>query len=113
MIVKRFMAVRRAGDGMRHIVRRVTRPRLCIIVFAVLVCASAHLVLLCVHKTLGGWHFGQRYTNDMLPSALFGVALIVGRLRPGVQQWLSTAALPVLLYGYAINLAGIVRLFSS
>ena len=38
---------------------------------AVLVIAMlAELILLCLHKTLGGWQFGARYTVDMLPMAL-------------------------------------------
>lgn len=37
---------------------------------ALLFAMTAELVLLCLHKTLGGWQFGARYTVDMLPLAL-------------------------------------------
>lgn len=30
-----------------------------------------HLVLLCCHRTLGGWQFGCRYTCDLIPYVLF------------------------------------------
>ena len=32
------------------------------------------LVLLCMHRTLGGWQFGARYTCDLLPFALLYIA---------------------------------------
>lgn len=32
------------------------------------------LVCLCMHKTLGGWQFGSRYTCDLLPFALLYIA---------------------------------------
>ncbi len=37
---------------------------------ALLFAMLATIVLLCLHKTLGGWQFGARYTVDMLPLAL-------------------------------------------
>ena len=33
-------------------------------------CALAGLLCICLHKTLGGWQFGARYTLDLLPCAL-------------------------------------------
>lgn len=35
---------------------------------------AAELLLLCLHKTLGGWQFGARYTCDLLPFALLYLA---------------------------------------
>lgn len=35
----------------------------------------ANILLLCIHRTLGGWQFGARYTVDMLPFALAYFAL--------------------------------------
>ena len=32
------------------------------------------LLLLCMHRTLGGWQFGARYTCDLLPFALLYIA---------------------------------------
>ena len=45
--------------------KKLDGVRLCIVI-AIL----AELLLLCAHKTLGGWQFGARYTVDMLPMAL-------------------------------------------
>lgn len=45
--------------------RRMNGLRLCLILAILL-----ELLLLCSHKTFGGWQFGARYTVDMLPMAL-------------------------------------------
>jgi len=40
---------------------------------AIAVSLAAHLVMLCAHKTMGGWHFGSRYLIDMIPLACYGL----------------------------------------
>ena len=56
--------------------KKLDAVRLCIVI-AVL----AELLLLCAHKTLGGWQFGARYTVDMLPMAL--MYLLLKKDEPG------------------------------
>ena len=50
-----------------------------------LACMAANLLLLCLHKTLGGWQFGARYTVDLLPFALLYLARS-GADRP-IRAW--------------------------
>jgi hypothetical protein len=78
-----------------------------------LVGALAHIVFLCMHRTLGGWHFGQRYTNDLLPAALLGIALVAGRIREERQNALAALVSPLTAYGFALNIAGILHMFNS
>lgn len=56
--------------------KKLDAVRLCIVI-AIL----AELLLLCAHKTLGGWQFGARYTVDMLPMAL--MYLLLKKDEPG------------------------------
>lgn len=60
---------------------------------------ALELVLLCVHKTFGGWQFGARYTCDLLPFAL----LYIGRKSPAKLSCgtaaLGAAAVAFNLYG--------------
>lgn len=57
------------------------------------------LILLCMHKTFGGWQFGCRYTCDLLPFAL----LYIGQkrsVRPTAALWvLAAAAVAFNIYG--------------
>lgn len=44
----------------------------------------AVLAALCLHKTMGGWQFGARYTVDLLPACLLGLCLV---RQPPPSQW--------------------------
>lgn len=37
-----------------------------------------HIVGLCAHLTMGGWHFGHRYINDVLPYLYWGLLIFAG-----------------------------------
>ncbi len=54
--------------------KKIKRRQL-IIFAAIFASLAAHLVLLCLHKTMGGWHFGHRYTVDILPVLFLGLLL--------------------------------------
>ena len=58
-----------------------------------------NLLLLCWHKTFGGWQFGARYTCDMLPMAL---AYLCMAKRPSLRRWEQVAA----CFGVMLNLYG-------
>lgn len=73
--------------------KRLDAVRLCIVI-AVL----AELLLLCAHKTLGGWQFGARYTVDMLPMAL--MYLLLKKDEPGgISAFIMAAGMMFNLYG--------------
>lgn len=41
--------------------------------FFILGLVLLHLLLFCMHRTMGGWHFGHRYTIDVLPLSFLGM----------------------------------------
>lgn len=45
-----------------------------------------YIVLLCCHKTLGGWQFGARYTVDAIPMALLYLILGVMPKKPAAKD---------------------------
>ncbi len=67
----------------------------------------AHMLLLCVHRTLGGSQFGNRYTVDMIPSVLFGIACMLKNSKYN----LSLLYLPMFFWGMGINIVGTVGYF--
>ena len=76
----------------------------------VLICVAAllvvvHFVLLALHKTMGGWHFGNRYTVDAIPF-LFLAALAARR---GKDPGLLSAAWCV--FTFALGVAGTAMLY--
>ncbi len=58
------------------------------------------LTLFCAHRTMGGWHFGHRYTADILPLAFLGTMELRTRAR-------GTAVLFCIL-GMALHIYGFV-----
>ena len=73
--------------------KKLDAVRLCIVI-AIL----AELLLLCAHKTLGGWQFGARYTVDMLPMAL--MYMLLKKDEPGgISAFIMAAGMMFNLYG--------------
>lgn len=63
------------------------------------------LVLLCLHRTLGGWQFGARYTADLLPLTVVWFAVRRPRWQPGCGAWtLCGMAMLFNLFGAAYML---------
>lgn len=74
--------------------RRMNGLRACLLLTILL-----ELLLLCAHKTFGGWQFGARYTVDMLPIAL-AYLLLRGPWQPRLyEKGLGMFAIAFNLYG--------------
>ena len=85
-------------------------------------CITAHLLFLLLHKTLGGWQFGSRYTVDMAPATLVLIELAVqplfvthrkGQKPPGKKLRLAFSIIAgiLLVFGGILNLYGAVKMF--
>ena len=60
--------------------------------------AAAALFLTCLHRTLGGWQFGARYTCDVLP---FLFMVLADRSPKRIRTWeLTTGALAIAFNAY-------------
>jgi hypothetical protein len=62
------------------------------------------LVLLCLHKTLGGWQWGSRYACDMLPWAVLYLA-------QKAPRWLSPWELTIGGMAVAFNAYGVMYMY--
>ena len=69
---------------------------------ALLVLCAELFCILC-HKTMGGYHYGNRYTIDVLPLAFYAVALYKKD-----RNILSDA---LALGGFGLNLVWITKYF--
>lgn len=67
-----------------------------------------HVFIICCHKTLGGWHFGNRYLLDTLPYLFFGFLL----WRPKSDTFVRWN-IPLFFLGLAVNLIGTVATYNS
>ena len=76
--------------------------------FTLLVLAIAIIELFSItaHKTMGGAHFGNRYTNDILPIIFIGTVILL----PKDNDW-ESFNYPLFFIGLAINLVGSIMFF--
>ncbi len=67
-----------------------------------------YIFILCSHRTLGGWQFGNRYLKDVLPFLFFGLLCWMPR-----KGWFRSASAVLFFFGTAISLIGTVATFNG
>ena len=65
------------------------------------------LFVLCSHRTLGGWQFGNRYLLDLMPWLFCGLAL----WKPDKAAF-DKACIPLFGFGAAVNFAGTILAYN-
>lgn len=70
-----------------------------------LLCLCIELFFILCHKTMGGSHYGNRYTVDVLPFAMYAIAS-AGVKKPNAL-WTALA-----ITGFGLNIGWIIRYFS-
>lgn len=60
---------------------------------------TLNVVLLCMHRTLGGYQFGARYTIELLPLAL--CYLLLSPNRKKMRKWEACLLIPGLIFNFA------------
>ena len=68
----------------------------------------AHVFILCCHRTLGGWQFGNRYMVDMMPWLFYGLMVWM----PDDDRFARWSA-PLWVWGFAINVVGAVATYNK
>ncbi|QHS11196.1 hypothetical protein [Sinimarinibacterium sp. NLF-5-8] len=68
-----------------------------------------HTLLLCLHKTMGGFHFGHRYLNDLIPACYLGLVVLHG----GKAAAGSILVVPALVVGLFVNALGTLMQYQS
>lgn len=74
-------------------------------IITALLLAALHILLLTAHKTMGGYHFGNRYFIDVLP---FFICMIVFAVQK-VKYNLKALHIPLFFFGIGINLTGVIE----
>lgn len=69
----------------------------------VLLLSVCYLWITLQHATMGGWHFGNRYTNDLLPWCYYPYILFMVRF-PRLNKY----QLPFAVFGLLFNVVGTV-----
>ena len=67
-----------------------------------------YLIVTMMHATMGGWHFGTRYTNDILPR-LFVCFMLVLAKHNRLVKW----QIPFAIWGILFNVVGTIIVYNG
>lgn len=76
------------------------------ITLLVILISTVEILAITAHKTMGGSHFGNRYTNDILPLVFIGLATVL----PKENSW-KHFNYPLFLMGFTLNIIGTATYF--
>ena len=79
-----------------------------VIVWGVPVLIALNFLFLTMHRTMGGFQFGNRYTLDALPYAVFAIAAIADN-KDKYEYWY----IPLMLLGLCMNIVGTAAVYNN
>lgn len=82
--------------------------RIVIFQSGIIACAIAYLAVTIMHKTMGGWHFGNRYANDILPWIYLATVMGLSRV-----EKLGKYQIPIAVFGLCLNAIGNVVVYNG
>lgn len=74
----------------------------------IVVLSAVYLLIITMHRTLGGWQFGNRYAIDILPYVYLLVGLITAK-HPGLAKY----CVPFCMFGTCLNIVGTVIVYNG
>ncbi len=74
----------------------------------IVVLSAVYLLIITMHKTLGGWQFGNRYAIDILPYVYLLVGLITAK-----HPELAKYCVPLCVFGMCLNIVGTVIVYNG
>ena len=74
----------------------------------VLALSAGYLLVTMLHRTMGGWHFGNRYTNDILPWIYLTVVWGLSR-----EEKMGKYQVPLAVFGMCLNAVGLVIVYNG
>ena len=73
------------------------------LILAILACSLVYVLILCCHRTLGGWQFGNRYFKDIMPYLFAALCISVSDTRR-----FRLIAVPMFVMGFSLHLLGTI-----
>lgn len=70
--------------------------------------SAGYLLVTMLHRTMGGWHFGNRYTNDILPWIYLTVVWGLSR-----EEKMGKYQIPMAIFGMCLNAVGLVIVYNG
>jgi hypothetical protein len=69
-----------------------------------------NIIAICLHRTLGAWQFGARYTCDLIPFVFLGYLLLSDK-KKGIK--LDKIEIILIIFGVIINIFGAILMYTN
>lgn len=79
-----------------------------VIVWGIPVLIAFNFLFLTMHRTMGGFHFGNRYTLDALPYAVFAIAATADN-----KDKYEHFYIPLMIMGLCVNIVGTIAVYNN
>lgn len=74
----------------------------------ILLMSVFYMLIVVMHRTMGGWHFGNRYSNDILPWIYLGTVIVHTRFQKFVKY-----QIPFCIMAIGLNVVGSVIVYNG
>lgn len=85
---------------------KISRLRLLILIFTIF-----NIIFICLHKTLGGFQFGSRYTCDILPFIFLAIIWKKNSKNQIESVKLNTFEIVCIVFGIILNIFGALMMY--
>ena len=72
-----------------------------------------NIIFICLHRTLGAWQFGARYTCDILPFIFLGIIWKKNKKGEIMKLELSKFELVCIVFGIILNVFGVIIMYTN
>lgn len=79
-----------------------------VILWGIPVLIALNFLLLTMHRTMGGYQFGNRYTLDALAYAVFAIAATADK-----EDKYEKIYIPLMIIGFCVNLVGTIAVYNN
>lgn len=91
-----------------YFILKLAEGKKCYLEAAILLTIVIHVVCLLSHKTMGGWHFGNRYLIDALPCLFYGLLSAMPKRDRSIRFQYGLC-----LLGMLLNAVGTVAVYNA
>ena len=88
----------------------VKKEKVNVLRYLIVVAILINIILICLHRTLGGWQFGARYTCDFVPFVLLGI-IISKDNKVNKLIKLDKFEIMCIIFGILLNVFGAIWLY--
>ena len=89
----------------------IKEKKIVLLRFLILLSIIFNIIFICMHRTLGAWQFGARYTVDVLPFVFLGILCLKNKNCDDYKMNINTIEICLIIFGIILNIYGCIKIF--